>query len=274
MVWSRLSIEGAKAWVSLNPESPAHWWHREVNERITELRGRVLRFTMRDNPALSAEYRERLEQSYTGHWHARLVEGIWAAVSGLIFPNWHHSEEEPSGANSVLSLDYGVASTLALLLHRRNSSRSVVWDEFGWESKERGQRDHETMAGLIRDWLSSRDCPNGTVIWVDPATPLLFKRELRRIGLSVRNADNDVLPGLMTTDARLTHGGITVHPRCTNLKRDLQGYRWDPKAAERGEDVPIKENDHWVDSLRYYAHSTGKAMARRRGSHRGGIESC
>jgi phage terminase large subunit len=33
-------------------------------------------------------------------------------------------------------------------------------------------------------------------------------------------------------------------------------YRWDPKATERGEDKPLKENDHSVDALRYVVATT------------------
>jgi hypothetical protein len=35
------------------------------------------------------------------------------------------------------------------------------------------------------------------------------------------------------------------------LREHLQSYAWDPKAADRGEDKPIKKNDHLPDALRY-----------------------
>ena len=31
----------------------------------------------------------------------------------------------------------------------------------------------------------------------------------------------------------------------------MEGYRWDERARERGEDKPRKEDDHAVDALRY-----------------------
>jgi hypothetical protein len=36
----------------------------------------------------------------------------------------------------------------------------------------------------------------------------------------------------------------------------MPGYEWDPKAADRGEDKPVKANDHSADALRYVLHST------------------
>lgn len=32
---------------------------------------------------------------------------------------------------------------------------------------------------------------------------------------------------------------------------EIQSYAWDPKAAEKGIDEPVKLDDHAVDALRY-----------------------
>jgi hypothetical protein len=36
----------------------------------------------------------------------------------------------------------------------------------------------------------------------------------------------------------------------------MPGYSWDDEAAERGDDKPIKENDHSCDALRYGIRTT------------------
>ena len=43
---------------------------------------------------------------------------------------------------------------------------------------------------------------------------------------------------------------------CTELIREIPGYIWDPKAAERGVDAPVKVDDHFCDALRYAVHSS------------------
>jgi hypothetical protein len=48
--------------------------------------------------------------------------------------------------------------------------------------------------------------------------------------------------------------------------KEIGSYRWDPKASDRGEDKPIKDNDHALDALRYavYTHfqnKTGTGMS-------------
>lgn len=49
---------------------------------------------------------------------------------------------------------------------------------------------------------------------------------------------------------------LSVHRSCTGLLDELPGYAWDDTAAAKGEDKPIKKDDHSVDALRYAVHST------------------
>ncbi len=49
---------------------------------------------------------------------------------------------------------------------------------------------------------------------------------------------------------------MVIQRGCRTLIEHLQSYAWDPKAADRGEDRPLKINDHIVDALRYAVAST------------------
>lgn len=42
-----------------------------------------------------------------------------------------------------------------------------------------------------------------------------------------------------------------IHRSCQNTIREKMTYMWDPKAAERGKDEPLKKNDHTQDAERY-----------------------
>ena len=46
-------------------------------------------------------------------------------------------------------------------------------------------------------------------------------------------------------------GKLFVCAGCDNLIREIEGYVWHPKCKEKGEDEPLKQNDHAVDALRY-----------------------
>ena len=40
-----------------------------------------------------------------------------------------------------------------------------------------------------------------------------------------------------------------------NTIKEFSVYAWDPKASERGEDAPIKQNDHAMDAIRYFIYT-------------------
>ena len=42
------------------------------------------------------------------------------------------------------------------------------------------------------------------------------------------------------------------------LVEEIEGYRWDTKATERGQDQPIKDKDDLVDAFRYVANKIFK----------------
>ena len=48
---------------------------------------------------------------------------------------------------------------------------------------------------------------------------------------------------------------LPIYERCTGLLDELGTYLWDEKAALRGEEKPVKQNDHALDALRYYVNS-------------------
>ena len=85
--------------------------------------------------------------------------------------------------------------------------------------------------------------------WIPAAAS--FKIALQNADLPVIDANNDVLLGIKIVGKFIAGKNITIHRSCQNLTDSLQSYAWDPKSAERGDDKPIKKNDHASDSLRY-----------------------
>jgi len=125
----------------------------------------------------------------------------------------------------------------------------------------------------LRDWLASgadgayrvNGKPAPVQLkraYVDPSA-VSFSAQLRRDGwVKPREAENDVLDGIRYTATLLTSGRLCIHRSCAHLIRELTGYRWDAKAQERGEDSPVKADDHGVDALRYGCYSTRRYTRR------------
>ena len=89
------------------------------------------------------------------------------------------------------------------------------------------------------------------MILVDPSAAS-FLEALRREGLPVRKADNRVLDGIRVTAQALKSGKMVICKGCDAALREFQLYRWDKKA---GEDRVVKEHDHAMDEIRYFAMS-------------------
>ena len=71
----------------------------------------------------------------------------------------------------------------------------------------------------------------------------------------MKPADNDVDDGIRAVSSMFYRDKIRVHERCTGLITELRSYVWDDKAAERGEEKPVKQKDHGPDALRYYCYT-------------------
>jgi len=86
---------------------------------------------------------------------------------------------------------------------------------------------------------------------VDPSAAS-FIAELRQAGYAVQKADNDVLDGIRLVSTRLKAGELLFSAACQHTIEEFQSYVWDEKAAEHGEDKPVKTNDHCMDAVRYF----------------------
>ena len=81
---------------------------------------------------------------------------------------------------------------------------------------------------------------------------ITLKTTIRGRGYRVKDANNSVNDGIRITAMLMTKKKLLIHESCTNLKREFQSYIWDEKAAQRGEEKPVKANDHLCDALRYF----------------------
>jgi len=86
---------------------------------------------------------------------------------------------------------------------------------------------------------------------VDPSAAS-FIEALRRRGMSVKKANNEVLDGIRRTATYLRNGNIKIHRSCQNAIAEFGLYRWDERSTE---DAVIKESDHAMDDIRYFANT-------------------
>lgn len=247
---ARCSVDGSRIWFSCNPGSPQHWFYKNWIEGSARRNALYLHFNMRDNPALSDSILTRYEAMYSGVFYDRYILGKWVLAEGLIYPMFGDScvvDEEPGTEGEYyISCDYGTLNPFSAQLWHWDGKTATCLREYYYSGRETqaNKTDEEYCTEIAR---LAGDLPIRSIV-VDPSAAS-FIEVLRRKQYVVRKAKNDVLNGIMLTARYLQDGTIKIHRRCKDSIREFGLYRWDDKATE---DRPIKENDHAMDSIRYF----------------------
>lgn len=247
---ARCSVDGSRIWFSCNPGSPQHWFYKNWIEGSARRNALYLHFNMRDNPALSDSILTRYEAMYSGVFYDRYILGKWVLAEGLIYPMFGDScvvDEEPGTEGEYyISCDYGTLNPFSAQLWHWDGKTATCLREYYYSGRDTqaNKTDEEYCTEIAR---LAGDLPIRSIV-VDPSAAS-FIEVLRRKQYVVRKAKNDVLNGIMLTARYLQDGTIKIHRRCKDSIREFGLYRWDDKATE---DRPIKENDHAMDSIRYF----------------------
>ena len=258
MLEGRLSVPGAKMLGTTNPDGPAHWFKKQYIDN-KELDLAHWDFNLDDNPILDEPYKKQIKASYTGLWYNRYILGQWALASGAIYDNFDHDNvymhPYPTPNYYIVGVDYGTTNATAAVLIGVSPTRFPqlhIEKEFYYDSAKTGVSltDYQLVQRL-KDFIGYKSV---TAIYIDPAAASL-KVALQQADLPVLDANNDVIPGIKVTGQFIAGKNIAIHSSCNMLREQIQSYAWDPKAADRGEDKPIKKNDHLPDALRYACYT-------------------
>ncbi|MEU9640934.1 PBSX family phage terminase large subunit [Streptomyces sp. NPDC048188] len=266
----RLSVPGARLMATTNPDNPGHWLKKEFLDRATALDLRAWHFTLDDNPALDPAYVASLKAEYVGLWYRRFISGHWVQSEGAIYEMFDAQKHVVRALPRIDrwlcdSIDYGTVNPYADLLVGVGADRRLyVVSEYRHDSRSaRRQMTDAEYSKARRAWLARVPQPETNVLGVAPEWTIVdpsassYIEQLHRDGVSgVTAADNSVLDGIRTVSSLFSTGDLLVHESAQGLIDELPGYSWDDAAAERGEDKPIKENDHSCDALRYGVRTT------------------
>lgn len=156
-----------------------------------------------------------------------------------------------------LGVDYGTSNPFsAILLGLGDDARLYAVNEWRHDSRAaRRQMTDAEYSRAVRGWLDELDVvPEWT--FIDPSAAS-YSTQLWADGHpGVTRAVNDVIDGIRSVSVALHSGLLRIHRSCIGLRAELPNYVWSEEAAARGEDKPVKKDDHSVDALRYAVHST------------------
>lgn len=247
-----------------NPGAPTHWLKRWADA------GRATRFPSRheDNPSVTPEYLAVLD-GLTGHRHARLRLGLWAAAEGVVYPEWDASVhlvdrfDIPADWRRFRSIDFGYTNPFVCQWWAVDGDgRAYLYREL--YHTRRTVRDH---AQDIKR-LSQGERYEATVTDHDAEDRATLDQE----GIGSIPARKDVTVGIQAVAARLRPAGdgrprlfvlrdsrAGLDPSLTEAKKptctaeEWDGYCWnESKEGKPVKEEPVKVDDHGMDAVRYF----------------------
>lgn len=224
-----------------NPAQPTHWLKRRFTPP-TETRVYLHASTL-DNPALPSDYVASALSMGSGYFRRRYIEGEWAAAEGAIWnlPDDQVRDEPGPWKRVVAGVDWGFVHAFACeVVGQSGSGRLAVLDEVYHKG--------ETLARIIPALQYVRERHGVEMFYADPSEPAYIS-ECRSAGLPMKEARNDVLPGLNAVSEAIAKG-LTVAPSCAGLLGEIPGYTWQQNRLGLQE-KPIEVNDDACDALRY-----------------------
>lgn len=261
MIDTRLSCTHSKAHATMNPTYPTHKVKTWIDKAVDGDKNYYqMHFTLDDNPYVSEDYKQRIRDSLSGVFYKRNYLGLWCLAEGAIFDffdrNIHVYRKPPAAAEYyIASIDYGASNPFACLLigvstgrYTQRGKKLWVEKEYYWDPRvtQRGK----TNAEFCRDVVEFLQDYNVNALYIDPSAAA-FKQDLRKCGIHPVDANNEVLDGIQMMISEMQKGNLVVLECCKNLIKEIETYVWDRKASEKGDDEPVKKNDHAVDALRY-----------------------
>ncbi len=248
---ARCSVSGSKMWFNCNPDNPAHWFYNEWIKKAKEKHALYVHFTMDDNPSLSESLKERYKRLYSGTFYERFVLGKWTASQGVVYPMFSEKKHVYSGdvqcEKYVISCDYGTVNPSSFGLWGLSDGVWYRLKEYYYSSKREGiSRTDEEHYTALEQLAGDRDISK---IIVDPSAASFIECIRRHGRFRVVKAENDVISGIRNVSTALGENRLRFHESCRDIIREFHLYSWNEKS---GTDVPIKENDHAMDDMRYF----------------------
>lgn len=211
---------------------------------------------LEDNPALSADYKRKLEGIADPMLRKALRDGNWNIFAGQVFsefdPTVHVVDPFPIPIDwkRWRAYDYGFSAPMCCLWLARDprTKRVYVYRElYGTEMRDTVQAQmiktlskNEKIDYMVADPALWNRNPNGESI----ATVFAGK------GIPMQKASNDRLSGWQRVHEYLAGDPpfLQIFATCTNLIRTLPNLEYD---KHRVEDVDSSGDDHAGDALRY-----------------------
>ena len=154
--------------------------------------------------------------------------------------------------------DYGVSTvtTFGVMGIQKSLSQGNTYylcEETYYDAEEIGitQTDSQRVEDILKLQKKYKLTNNNTLFLPHDAASLKAECEQdKRIKLKVRTYTPNTFDDINTIKQLIADRRFKIHESCKNSITQAQTYCWDKKAQKRGEDQPLKEDDHCPDMWR------------------------
>jgi len=202
-------------------------------------------FTSYDNPFLPKEEIDKAKTELPEDQFAQEYLADFRKTQGLVYKDFRrevhvYSEHQGNYVDKLVPIDWGYTNpTAAYLIQRDTDAHYWIYPEY----YKTGKTTQEVIE-VIKSWRGNKYYP-------DPAEPDRSE-EMRRAGLNVREVSKDIEAGISCVQELLKQGRLHIHSSCVNLINEFETYRYPDKKPDHNEpELPVKEHDHALDSIRY-----------------------
>lgn len=268
--------------LSTNPDTPTHWIYKRL---MMGGEASVYFSQAQDNPANPADYLITLSRM-TGVQKLRLVDGKWVQAEGAVYEEFdtdtHIIDELPikTWKRAFAAVDWGFTNPGVMQVWLQDGDGRIymahetymtgrlvsgVQGEQGWWITE-AKRLMETTYNQYKVPIDLFVC--------DPSEPAYIET-FKQNGLRAEKAENSIRAGIDSVKARLKvikpeDGGdglprmqfvrsarAEIDPALEQAKKptstleEFPAYIWPTVKGATLKEVPVKENDHGMDTARY-----------------------
>lgn len=160
----------------------------------------------------------------------------------------------------AVSVDYGTVNPCSAGLWGYYKDSWYRIDEYFFDSRAEGyQRTDEEHYNAICQMIGDRKIKE---FIIDPSAASFIeivrrKRKFNVVVATIGNIHSDIK---LVYDS-LKNGKIKICKNCKNAKREFGMYKWE--INRYGTKVPVKNNDHTIDDIRYFTATVSKLQLKR-----------
>lgn len=258
MLKSRLRCPHSKFDGTCNPEGPQHWFKKFLDSDADIYQQS---YKLYDNPFLTKEFVENLEQEYRGTvLFSRYINGLWTAAEGSIYTPWNDDSkrfikavERKDIARAIIGWDFGgngsasAGVCIGILKGYRGYAVLREYYHKGVITPEKQEADFVAFARECKEEFGAFE------VRCDSAEQTLiagFKAAALKAGLvvDIRNAiKGEIINRIRFTLRCMGREAFFVNPLCKHVMEALSAAVYDSKHVT--EDVRLDNGTTNIDSL-------------------------